>query len=63
MYLIKKTIESKGKKIYVLMTNGYSEILEIPQENLINKLVEVLNENSDSGCSYEVISVNQKNKR
>lgn len=42
------------------MTNGHSEILEIPHENVANKLCEVMNENSDSGHFYDVIGVNTK---
>jgi len=57
MFLIKKTLIKNGKKTHVIMTNGQSEVLEIPQENLANKLAEVLNENSDSGCFYQVISI------
>lgn len=57
MYLIKKTITKDGKTIHVLMTNGQSEILEIKQENIANKLVAVMNENSDSNCFYEVIVI------
>lgn len=61
MYLIKKTIERVGrKKQHVLMTNGHSEILEIPQKNVAYKLAEVMNENSDDNCSYRVIEINSK---
>ena len=45
------------------MTDGHSEVLEIPNENVVNKLCELMNENSDSGHSYEVIDVNTKNKK
>lgn len=58
MYLIKKTIRREGQTPqYVLMTNGHSEILEIADKNEVYDLVEVMNENSDSNCSYEVINV------
>ena len=62
MFLIKKTMvnQATGKTTHVLMTNGQSEILEIPQDNVAHKLCEVMNENSDSGHSYEVIDVNAK---
>lgn len=65
MFLIKKKmVDNKtGKITHVLLNNGHSEILEIPHENVANKLCEVMNENSDSGHSYEVIDVNNKNKK
>jgi hypothetical protein len=63
MYLIRKTIERVGKnKQHVLMTNGHSEILEIQHENIATKLVEVMNENSDDNCSYELVPVNKTKK-
>jgi hypothetical protein len=61
IYVIKKTLINKnGKKNHVFLTNGYSEVLEIPQVNVANKLVEVMNENSDNGCSYEVLPIANK---
>lgn len=58
MFLIKKTIRREGQTTqFVLMTNGHSEILEIVDKNEVYDLVEVMNENSDSNCSYEVINV------
>jgi len=57
VYLIKKTMQKGGRISRVFMTNSHSEILEIPQRNVVHKLVEVLNENSDSACSYEVVSI------
>lgn len=60
IYVIKKTLVREGKKIHVFLTNGHSEVLEIAHENVANKLVEVMNENSDSGCFYEVLPVLSK---
>jgi len=58
VYAIKKTmINANGKKIYILLTNGHSEILETKNKNIVDKMVVVLNENSDSGCKYEVITI------
>ena len=64
MYLIKKKMvnEQTGKTSYVLLTNGHSEILEISNKNEADKLCEVMNVNSDSGHTYEVIGVSSKNK-
>jgi len=36
--------------------------LEITQENVANKLAEVMNENSDNGCTYEVLPIANKNE-
>ena len=60
IYVIKKTLNKNGKKSHVFLTNGYSEVLEIKQENVAKKLAEVMNENSDSGCSYEVLPIATK---
>ena len=62
MFLIKKKMVNNktGNITHVLLNNGHSEILEIPHENVANKLCEEMNENSDSGHSYEVINVNSK---
>ena len=58
VYAIKKTmINANGKKIYILLTNGHSEILETKNKNIVDKMVVVVNENSDSGCKYEVITI------
>ncbi len=64
MYLIKKKMvnQTTGKTTHVLLTNGHSEILEIPHQNVADKLAEVMNANSDSGHSYEVIDVKGKGK-
>jgi hypothetical protein len=63
VYMIKKTmVDKNGKKIHVLMTDNHSEILELPYENIANKMVDVMNANTDSGCIYEVITIgNNKN--
>lgn len=58
VYAIKKTIiKANGKKQHIFLTNGHSEILETSNKNVANKLVEVLNENSDNGCRYELITI------
>jgi hypothetical protein len=58
VYIIRKVMVSdKGKTLNVLMTNGQSEIMEIEDEYEALKLAEILNENSDSGWVYKVISV------
>ncbi len=58
VYTLKKTmVDIKGKKIHVLMTDNHSEILELPHKNIADKMAEVMNANTDSGCHYEVIEI------
>lgn len=58
VYSIKKTlIKADGKKQHIFLTDGHSEILETSNKNVAKKLVEVLNENSDNGCKYELITI------
>lgn len=57
-YLIKKKMtDDNGKVTYVLLTDGQSEILEFREKDKdkAEKMVEVLNANSDSGWNYELI--------
>ena len=58
-YMIKKIFTScKGRKSHVLLTNGYSEVLERPNKTLMVKLVGLLNENSEEGGgAYELITI------
>lgn len=57
-FMIKKVmVDSRGKKTHVLLTNGQSEILEVKHENIVKNLINVLNENSDSGWTYELVRV------
>jgi hypothetical protein len=39
------------------MTDNHSEILELPHKNIADKMAEVMNANTDSGCHYEVIEI------
>ena len=63
IYVIKKTFTKEGKKTHVFLTNGHSEVLEILDEQEAKNLVEVLNENSDSGCHYETLPVITNDER
>lgn len=47
----------KGKKTHVLLVDSQSEILEIEKKEKAESLVDILNENSDSGWVYELIEV------
>ncbi len=60
VYVIKKTLIKDGKKTHVFMTDGASEVLEMKHKNVADKMCEVLNVNTDSGCSYEVITIGKK---
>ena len=50
-------IKPSGKKTHVLLTNGQSEILEVKHKNIAENLINVLNENSDSGWIYELVEI------
>lgn len=50
-------VNTRGKKTHVLLTDGNSEILELPHKNIAERMAKVLNENSDSGWVYEVVSI------
>jgi hypothetical protein len=57
-YVIKKIMaDAKGKKTHVLLTNSQSEILELEYIEEAQRLVGILNQNSDSGWLYEVIEI------
>ena len=62
-YMIKKTLFNQSDKVmHVFMTDGTSQVLEIKDFNTAEKFVEVMNQNTDSGCIYELIIVkNYKN--
>ena len=58
VYAIKKIMTSpQGGKTFVLMTNGHSEILEMNDLDMTEQFVKVLNENSDSGWTYEIVKI------
>jgi len=59
-YMIKKIFNSNGKKTHVLMTNGNSEVLESNNKNKIEEMIHILNDNTDSGCVYELITIINK---
>lgn len=48
------TNNETGKPMFVLLTNGLSEIWETENEEEAIKLAEMLSENSDSGWEYTV---------
>lgn len=46
-----------GKKLNILITDGHSEILEFNNLDEAKKLTLVMNENSDSGWLYHVVTI------
>lgn len=59
IYVIKKSFIKDNRKQHVFLTDGHSEVLEVSEDEA-NKLVDVLNENSDSGCVYEALSITKR---
>tara|TARA_R110000851_G_scaffold198793_2_gene349879 strand:- start:15 stop:242 length:228 start_codon:yes stop_codon:yes gene_type:complete len=43
-----------GKKVNVLLTDGLSQIWTIKKLSEVNRIVHIMEENSDSGHKYEV---------
>lgn len=58
-YCIKKRMVINGVTTYILLNDGHSEVLEYSENNksIGEKFVEVLNANTDNGCSYELIQI------
>lgn len=62
VYVIRKVMTDRyGKKVNVLLTNGHSEILEFNNINEAEKMTLVLNENSDSGWLYSIVTIKKNN--
>lgn len=62
-YMIKKCYrDNTGKDIHVLITDGQSQVLEISKLSKAEYLVDLLNENTDNGCKYEMIVVKNYKK-
>ena len=43
-----------GKSTYVLLTDGLSQIWDIKKKEEATRIVNMLNENTDSGHKYEI---------
>jgi len=53
--IVKSMKDSKtGKQVYVLLTDGLSQIWDLSSEKEANRLINIMNENSDSGWTYTV---------
>ncbi len=58
VYVIRKLMTDRyGKKINVLLTDGHSEVLEFNNLKEAEKITLVMNENSDSGWFYSVVTI------
>ena len=49
--------DAKGKKTHVLLTDSHSEVLDLNSKKDAEDLVNILNQNSDSGWVYEIVEV------
>ena len=59
-YRILKTMEKEGDETtFVLMNDGYGEILTLYSWGEALKLVDMLNSNSDSGWEYSIMRVGE----
>lgn len=52
--------DAKGDKKHVLLLDSQNEVLEMRSVKEANKLVDILNLNSDSGWVYEIIEIKNK---
>jgi hypothetical protein len=53
----KKMVDQHGKVVYLLLTDGHSEVLEYRDKEKAEAFVKIMNENSDSGWEYTVVPV------
>ena len=62
-YLIikKMTNPTTGKISFTVLNDGLSQIMELNDKKKAEELVRVFNENSDSGWSYEVKEICERN--
>ena len=51
--IIKEMIDQTGKKSYVLLTDGLSQIWEVKNEKEAQRIAKMMTENSDSGWVYK----------
>ena len=52
--IVKEMIDPQGKKSYVLLTDGLSQIWDVETEKEAERIATMLTENSDSGWVYKV---------
>jgi len=52
--IVKEMIDQTGKKSYVLLTDGLSQIWDVKTEKEAQRISTMMTENSDSGWVYKV---------
>jgi len=52
--IVKEMIDPQGKKSYVLLTDGLSQIWDVETEKEAVRISTMLTENSDSGWVYKI---------
>jgi len=52
--IVKEMIDPQGKKSYVLLTDGLSQIWDVETEKEAERIATMLTENSDSGWVYKI---------
>ena len=57
--ILKTMVEENDKTTFVLMNDGYGEILTLYSFGEAEKLVDMLNANSDSGWEYSIMRTGQ----
>ena len=57
--ILKTVVEEDDKTTFVLMNDGYGEILTLYTYGEASKLVDMLNTNSDSGWEYSIMGVGE----
>ena len=51
--IVKEMIDQTGKKSYILLTDGVSQIWEVKKEKEAQRIAKMMTENSDSGWVYK----------
>jgi len=51
--IVKEMIDQTGKKSYILLTDGLSQIWEVKNEKEAQRIAKMMTENSDSGWVYK----------
>ena len=57
--ILKTMVEKDDKTTFVLMNDGYGEILTLYTYGEASQLVDMLNVNSDSGWEYSIMGVGE----
>lgn len=55
--ILKKMLDRHGNEMYVLLNDGYGEILEFEDPAKCESLVKIMNSNTDSGWSYQMVKI------